>query len=106
VSNPLPLADSSARLKRQPGRPRTRAERPPAPVVQVGGVAPLAPRLLDRQGAAVYYSVAPDTIDQLDAAGVLSRVRLPNGSGGDIKRVLYDREDLDALVARMKDDRP
>jgi hypothetical protein len=98
-----PLAAASERLKGKPGRPKTRPERQPAPVVQVGGVAPLAPRLLDRQGAAAYYSVAPDTIDQLDAAGVLSRVRLPNGSRGDLKRVLYDREDLDALVARMKD---
>jgi hypothetical protein len=60
-------------------------------------------RLLDRLGASAYLSVALDTIDQLDAAGVLRRVRLPNGSGGDLKRVLFDRADLDALIERQKD---
>lgn len=102
MPNALPLAAASARLKGKPGRPRTRPERPPAPVVQVGGVAPLAPRLLDVTGAALYLGVADDTIRDLDSRGVLKRVRLPGPGASDLRRVLFDRHDLDALIEQSK----
>jgi hypothetical protein len=100
------LAAAAERLRGRPGRPRTRVERPPAPVVQVNAVVPVPRRLFDRQGSADYMSISLDVVDQLDAAGVLRRVRLPNGSGGDLKRVLYDRADLDRLIEQSKDPAP
>ncbi len=39
----------------------------------------------------------------LDAAGVLKRVRVPLPNGGELRKVLFDREDLDQLIARWKD---
>jgi hypothetical protein len=97
-----PLARAAVRLRRRPGRPRTRPERSPATVVKVSAVAPVSPRLLDRAGAARYCAVAADTIDRLIAAGTLRPVRLPNGQGGDLRRVLLDRADLDRLIDSMK----
>jgi hypothetical protein len=100
------LVAASARLRGKPGRPQTRPERPPAPVVQVNAVVPVPRRLFDRQGSANYLSISLDVVDQLYAAGVLRRVRLPNGSGGDLNRVLYDRADLDRLIECSKEPAP
>jgi hypothetical protein len=79
-------------------------ECPPPVHVDVSSVAPLRPRLLDRDGAARYLSVSTDVIDQLGAQGILRRVRLPGPAGGELRRVLYGVEDLDALVERTKDE--
>jgi hypothetical protein len=98
VSDPLPLAAAQARLGR-PGRPRTRpTSAPPAHdlVEQVR-------RLLDLDGAAAYLGVSPWTIRDLEAAGVLRRVRVPLPNGGELRKVLLDRVDLDALIERWKD---
>jgi hypothetical protein len=57
--------------------------------------------LLDVGGAARYLSVAEDTIRELDARGALRRVRLPGAGDRDLKRVLFDVRDLDALVERL-----
>jgi len=65
-------------------------------------VCPLTPRLLDVVGAAKYLGVSLWTIRDLDAAGHLARVRLPLGVK-EIRRVLYDRADLDLLIDRSKD---
>jgi hypothetical protein len=100
---PRPLSAAAARLRGKPGRPHTRPERPPVTGVQATAVVSVPRRLFDRQGSADYLSISLDVVDHLDAAGVLRRVRLPNGSGGDLKRVLYDRADLDALIERAKD---
>jgi hypothetical protein len=93
-----PLADAAVRLRRPPGRPRT-ATPPPlsTPVVAVTA------RLVDVRGAALYLSLSLDGIRDLDARGVLTRVRLPGPNGGDLRRVLYDVRDLDRLIERMKD---
>jgi len=61
------------------------------------------PRLLDLEGAAAYLGLSPWTIRQLEWKGVLPRVRLPNGDGRDIRKVLFDVRDLDRLVDRSKD---
>jgi excisionase family DNA binding protein len=75
-------------------------------VIQVASVAPLAPRLLDVEGAARYLSLADDTIRDLVARGVLRRVRLPGPGESDLRRVLFDVRDLDDLVDRSKDPAP
>jgi hypothetical protein len=97
VSDPLPLAAAQARLGK-PGRPRTRPTPTPAPdlTAQIR-------RLLDLEGAAAYLSVSEWTIRDLEAAGVLSRVRVPLPNGGELRKVLFDRVDLDALIERWKD---
>jgi hypothetical protein len=67
-----------------------------------GPVAPsssaLLPRLLDLQGAAYYLSVSPWTVRDLEAAGVLARVRIPLANGGELRKLLFDRQDLDRFV--------
>jgi len=43
----------------------------------VQSVTPIAPRLLDLDAAATYLGVSPWTVRDLEAAGVLKRVRMP-----------------------------
>jgi len=59
--------------------------------------------LLDVDGAAAYLGVSAWTIRDLDAGGQLPRVRLPLPGGKELRRLLYDRTDLDRLIERSKD---
>ena len=59
--------------------------------------APPGPRLLTRQQAATYLSLSSDILDRLTQQGELPRVQLLLGNRS-IRRVLYDRADLDRLV--------
>lgn len=98
MPDPLPLAAASERLRGRPGRPRRACPTAPA--------APLAEqtrRLFDLDAAAGYLSVSPWTVRDLEAAGVLRRVRIPMPKGGELRKLLFDREDLDRLIARWKD---
>ncbi len=61
------------------------------------------PRLLDLEGAAKYLGVSEWTVRSLEWEGVLPRVRIPNGKGGEIRKLLFDVRDLDRLVDRSKD---
>ena len=63
----------------------------------------VAPRLLDIQRAADYLSVSPWTIRDLIANRTLARVRVPLTDGGELRKVLLDRLDLDRLVGASKD---
>ena len=115
----LPLAAADERLGRRPGHLRKTRDAESAQALQaevlaqtaeriglsrgsVPEVCPLTPRLLDVVGAAKYLGVSLWTIRDLDAAGHLARVRLPLGVK-EIRRVLYDRADLDLLIDRSKD---
>jgi excisionase family DNA binding protein len=60
------------------------------------------PRLLDLPAAGRYLGVSPWTIRDLIANGTLARVRIPLPNGGELRKVLLDREDLDRLVTRWK----
>jgi len=66
----------------------------------VPGVCP--PRLLDLDAGAAYLALSPWTVRDLIAAGILARVRIPLPNGGELRKVLLDREDLDRLVAAWK----
>jgi hypothetical protein len=73
-----------------------------------GAVVPstIAPRLLDREGTASYLSVSVWTVRDLEAAGILHRVRVPMPNGEKLKelqKALYDRQELDALVESWRD---
>jgi hypothetical protein len=69
----------------------------------VPGLCPVTPRLLDHESAARYLAVSPWTLRDLEAGGFLQRVRLPLPNGKDVRRLLYDRTDLDRLIDRSKD---
>jgi len=99
------LAQASRRVRGKPGRPRTRPPAAPAfPAPSVAGVAPLAPRLVDLEGADQYLGgVSSWTVRDLIDNGTLARVRLPLPGGRELRRVLVDVRDLDALVAGAKD---
>jgi excisionase family DNA binding protein len=105
----LPLAAASVRLRRRPGRPRTRpqprqrhvpghvdaeqCENAAVPLVRTTSGPVDAPRLLDVEGAAGYLGVSAWTVRDLVERGSLSRVALPG-----VRRLLFDRCDLDRLV--------
>ena len=71
-------------------------------------VAPVAPRLLDLPNAALYMTVNAWTLREMVNLGVLPRVRfaLPNTKkrhGGEYRKLLFDRADLDQLIERSKE---
>lgn len=70
--------------------------------VSEGPVPGLCPRLLDLRATATYLGVSPWTVRDLDAAGTLKRVAIPLPNGVELRKLLFDREDLDALIARWK----
>jgi excisionase family DNA binding protein len=115
MSHDLPLAHASQRLRGKPGRPR-RGDNPgdkpqpprqvpdrPRPLVHPRGPqdGPTAgrgePRLLGREQAASYLGVGVDTVDRLRMRGELQPVGLCG-----LRRVLYDRADLDGLIERSR----
>jgi hypothetical protein len=67
-----------------------------------GAVPGLCPRLLDLGATAAYLGVSPWTVRDLEAAGTLKRVRVPVAGGGDLRKLLFDRHDLDQLVEAWK----
>jgi hypothetical protein len=58
----------------------------------------LCPRLLDLRGSAAYLSVSTWTVRDLEAAGILRRVRLPLPGGRELRRLLFDVADLNVYV--------
>ena len=66
-------------------------------------IALVPPRLLDLEGAAAYLAVSPWTVRDLEAAGTLHRVRVPMPNGGELRKLLFDRADLDRLIEAWKD---
>jgi hypothetical protein len=113
----LPLAAASMRLRQKPERPRKEVTGSITPdkasdgehgrdpgrrTVVYKAVGHVAPRLLDLKGAAAYLGVSPWTIRDLEANGTLRRVNVPLGMGKDLRKLLFDREDLDQLVDLWK----
>jgi len=104
VTAPLPLAAAAVRLRGKPGRPR--ASKATAPLgtramaqTSTASVPALCPpRLLDLDASAAYLAVSPWTVRDLIAAGTLTRVRIPLPNGGELRKVLLDRLQLDAAV--------
>ena len=113
----LPLATASQRLRGRPGRSRTKPSgdnpgdsrepertqvraKPARPAERTQdslSCAPPGPRLLTRQQAAEYLNLSLDMIDRLTQQGELRRVQLTLGDRT-VRKVLYDRSDLDRLV--------
>ena len=97
-------------LVRRPGRPK-KANAGHTAGTTAGGDAergtviplPLIPRLLDLEAAATYLGVSPWAIRDLEAAGVLPRVRVPLPGGWELRKLLYDKADLDRLIDAWKE---
>jgi hypothetical protein len=66
-------------------------------------MAPIAPRLLDLGATASYLGISGWTVRDLEAAGTLRRVRVPMPNGGELRKLLFDRTELDRLVEAWKD---
>ena len=113
----LPLAAASMRLRQKPGRPRKEIpgaialdkvidgehrRTPLRRTVVSAALGHIPPRLLDLKGAAAYLGVSPWTIRDLESRGTLRRVNVPLGMGKDLRKLLFDREDLDQLVDSWK----
>ena len=100
----LPLAAASIRLRGKPGRPPS-ANRAPGDSgqdSQFGQPSLAERRLLDVAMAAAYLGdLGEDTVRELDARGVLTpaRVKIPGRGGQPIRKVLFDRLELDRLVS-------
>lgn len=65
-------------------------------------VAPIAPRLLDLRATAAYLGVSDWTVRDLEAAGTLRRVAIPLPGHRELRKLLFDRQDLDRLVDAWK----
>ena len=66
-------------------------------------VVPVAPRLLDLSATAAYLGVSEWTVRDLEAVGTVARVRIPMPNNGELRKLLFDRTDLDELIERWKD---
>ena len=84
-------------------KPRQLKAVEPGYMTETGARATLVPRLLDLDTAAAYLSISPWTIRDLEAKGVLPRVRVPLPDGGELRKLLFDKADLDQLVGVWKD---
>jgi hypothetical protein len=59
-------------------------------------------RLLDLKAAASYLGVSPWTIRDLEARRVLKRVNVPLPGGAELRKLLFDKMDLDRLIEAWK----
>jgi hypothetical protein len=62
----------------------------------------IPPRLLDLKATAAYLGVSPWTVRDLEFSGVLQRVNIPLGPRKELRKLLFDRLDLDRLVETWK----
>jgi len=59
-------------------------------------------RLLALREAAVYVGLSTWTVRTLEANGTLRRVRVPLPDGGELRKLLFDVNDLDRAIAAWK----
>jgi hypothetical protein len=100
-------------FRRGPGRPR-KTEAAPTGLTAVPSEErddgtrsapasrPLEARLLDLAQTAQYLGISVWTVRDLEANGTLQRVAIPVAAGRDLRKLLFDRTDLDRLVDAWK----
>ena len=106
-------------VPRRPGRPRKEAEPghnmgtvgegsrmnkgDATSAVAIQANAPIGPRLLDLHSASTYIWISQWTIRDLESAGVLRRVRIPLPNDKEMRKLLFDKQDLDSYIEKWKD---
>ncbi|MEE9137702.1 MAG: helix-turn-helix domain-containing protein [candidate division NC10 bacterium] len=108
-----PLRAAAERLRGKPGRPRKDGHVPGTAAQQRGmdgghnrgalAVTAIEPRLVSLADAALYLGVSVWTVRDLEAAGILPRIRVPLPNNGELRKLLFDREDLDRLIEGWKE---
>ena len=66
-------------------------------------VVPVSPRLLDLHVSAGYLGLSEWTVRTLEQQGILKRVRIPLPNQGEVRKLLFDKSDLDQLIEAWKD---
>lgn len=95
----LKLADAQERLGK-PGRPR----KSPLAAQASAAVACTEARLLDVPATARYLGdISVRAVHELRAAGHLRPVTLPLAGDRELRRLLFDRRDLDAFIEANKE---
>lgn len=89
-----PTQERQARRGNDDEKNRTEVQRTSAPVV---------PRLLDLHVSARYLGLSQWTVRTLEQQGILKRVRVPLPNHGELRKLLFDRTDLDRLVDSWKE---
>jgi len=59
--------------------------------------------LLTVEQAAEYLAIGSDTVYGLVSQGVLRRVRIPDGNGGELRKILLDRQHLDRAIEAWRE---
>jgi hypothetical protein len=107
MSAPLPLADANERRKGNPGRPRKvqapEARKAEREARKAAALAAAPARLLDLVASAKYLGLSDWSVRDLEAAGILRRVRIPLPRGGELRKLLFDRADLDRVIDSWKE---
>ncbi len=62
----------------------------------------ITPRLLNLRAAANYLGVSPWTIRDLEAKRILKRVTVPLPGGTELRKLLFDKVELDRLIEAWK----
>jgi hypothetical protein len=63
----------------------------------------MTPRLLGLEDTARYLGLSRWTVRDLEERGVLRRVRVPLPGGGELRKLLFDKADLDRLIEAWRD---
>ena len=66
-------------------------------------VVPVCPRLLDLHATAAYLGLSEFTVRELEGQGILSRIRIPLQDHGELRKLLFDKQELDRLVEAWKE---
>lgn len=83
-------------------KPRTQSGSGDGAQVQIT----IAPRLLDLHVSASYLGLSAWTVRTLEQQGILKRVRIPLPNAGELRKLLFDRIDLDRLIDGWKEPSP
>jgi hypothetical protein len=97
----LPLAAAQVRLGK-PGRPRKALADLAAAAAQRAAPAGGA-RLLGVHATAGYLGIGPRMVHEMRASGRLRPVRLPLAGDREVRKLLFDRADLDRLIEASKE---
>ena len=83
-------------------KPQARSGDPHGPEVSQTA-APVVPRLLDLNATAAYLGVSTWTVRDLEQSGILPRIRIPLPGKGEVRKLLFDKKDLDRLIEAWKE---